>query len=121
MGRVPHGRGPPAPGARRAPAGLARAPRHAARGGPAVRVLRGGAHRGGLHPRGPAARPVLPPLTPPEAGHPEELGLFIVEQIVRAHGGRIQVRSTPREGTRFMLHLPRHPPSPFSPPGEHRP
>jgi signal transduction histidine kinase len=35
------------------------------------------------------------------------LGLYIVEQIVRAHAGSIQVRSTAREGTLFSVCLPR--------------
>ncbi|WNG18672.1 ATP-binding protein [Cystobacter fuscus] len=35
------------------------------------------------------------------------LGLYIVEQIVRAHAGRIQVSSTAREGTLFAVRLPR--------------
>lgn len=35
------------------------------------------------------------------------LGLFIVEQIVRAHGGSITVESTVGIGTRLTLHLPR--------------
>ena len=35
------------------------------------------------------------------------LGLYIVDQIVRAHNGRIDVSSTATEGTRFTVHLPR--------------
>jgi PAS domain S-box-containing protein len=35
------------------------------------------------------------------------LGLFIVEQIAHAHGGRIEVRSTEAEGTTFSVWLPR--------------
>lgn len=35
------------------------------------------------------------------------LGLFIVEQIVQAHGGRIDVRSDAEHGTRFTVTLPR--------------
>ena len=35
------------------------------------------------------------------------LGLYIVEQIVRAHDGRIEVRSTAEEGTTFIVHVPR--------------
>ncbi|MET0791178.1 MAG: hybrid sensor histidine kinase/response regulator [Polyangiaceae bacterium] len=35
------------------------------------------------------------------------LGLYIVQQIVLAHGGDVQVRSTPEAGTTFELHLPR--------------
>jgi signal transduction histidine kinase len=36
------------------------------------------------------------------------LGLFIVQQIIRAHGGSIAVRSTAAEGTTFSVRLPRH-------------
>jgi signal transduction histidine kinase len=35
------------------------------------------------------------------------LGLYIVEQIVLAHDGRIEVRSTPEEGTTFTVRVPR--------------
>lgn len=34
------------------------------------------------------------------------LGLFIVNQIIQAHGGRIRVRSTLEQGTSFTVHLP---------------
>jgi signal transduction histidine kinase len=34
------------------------------------------------------------------------LGLAIVEHIVRAHGGRIVVESTPGEGTTMRVWLP---------------
>jgi signal transduction histidine kinase len=34
------------------------------------------------------------------------LGLFIVDKIVRAHGGRIEVQSTRDAGTTFIMHLP---------------
>ena len=34
------------------------------------------------------------------------LGLAIVEQLVHAHGGRVQVTSTPGQGTRFFFTLP---------------
>ncbi|MFY2558124.1 ATP-binding protein [Corallococcus terminator] len=36
------------------------------------------------------------------------LGLFIVDQIARAHGGRVEVDSTLAGGTTFSIHLPRH-------------
>ncbi|HEX5751825.1 MAG TPA: ATP-binding protein [Archangium sp.] len=36
------------------------------------------------------------------------LGLFIVNHLVRAHHGDIQVRSSPEEGTTFQVRLPRH-------------
>lgn len=35
------------------------------------------------------------------------LGLYIVDKIVTAHGGTIEVRSTAEEGTTFVLRLPR--------------
>jgi two-component system, OmpR family, sensor kinase len=34
------------------------------------------------------------------------LGLAIVEQVVHAHGGRVEVVSTPDNGSTFALHLP---------------
>ncbi len=34
------------------------------------------------------------------------LGLMIVQRIVQEHGGEIEVRSTPREGTTFTVSLP---------------
>jgi signal transduction histidine kinase len=36
------------------------------------------------------------------------LGLFIVEEIVRGHGGTISVRSNEEEGTTFFVRLPRY-------------
>jgi PAS domain S-box-containing protein len=45
------------------------------------------------------------------------LGLFIVNHIVRAHGGTIEVRSTAEEGTTFTARLPRHPPRAPGAPG----
>ncbi|WP_225410678.1 GAF domain-containing sensor histidine kinase [Stigmatella hybrida] len=35
------------------------------------------------------------------------LGLFIVDQILRAHGGSVEVQSTAGAGTAFHVHLPR--------------
>ena len=37
------------------------------------------------------------------------LGLYISHQIARLHGGRIEVRSSEREGTDFVVELPRRP------------
>jgi signal transduction histidine kinase/Na+/proline symporter len=39
------------------------------------------------------------------------LGLFIVRQIVEAHGGAVFLQSAPREGTTFRVELPRIPPA----------
>jgi two-component system, sensor histidine kinase and response regulator len=36
------------------------------------------------------------------------LGLYIVQQIVIAHGGEVHVSSTPADGTTFRVQLPRH-------------
>jgi signal transduction histidine kinase len=36
------------------------------------------------------------------------LGLFIVKEITEAHGGTVQVTSSPAEGTIFVVRLPRH-------------
>ncbi|WP_224249273.1 ATP-binding response regulator [Hyalangium gracile] len=38
------------------------------------------------------------------------LGLFIVDHIVRAHAGSIEVKSDADHGTTFTVRLPRHPP-----------
>jgi sigma-B regulation protein RsbU (phosphoserine phosphatase) len=35
------------------------------------------------------------------------LGLYIVDQVVRAHGGTVEVSSTQANGTTFTVHLPR--------------
>jgi sigma-B regulation protein RsbU (phosphoserine phosphatase) len=39
------------------------------------------------------------------------LGLYIVENIVAAHGGTVQVQSTAVDGTTFTVRLPRHAPA----------
>jgi sigma-B regulation protein RsbU (phosphoserine phosphatase) len=39
------------------------------------------------------------------------LGLFIVSEIAKAHGGRMEVLSSEAEGTTFTATLPRRPPA----------
>jgi signal transduction histidine kinase len=70
-----------------------------------------------VHNAGPPIPPeLMPVLFEPFRRGAEEaragglgLGLYIAHQIVAAHGGSIEVRSTASEGTRFTLHLPRSP------------
>lgn len=45
-----------------------------------------------------------------DAGHNLGIGLYIVREIIRAHGGHIRVTSTEQDGTVFALTLPRTPP-----------
>lgn len=45
--------------------------------------------------------------TPQVAGANLGLGLYIVDRIVAAHGGRIEVSSSQQDGTRFLATLPR--------------
>ena len=39
------------------------------------------------------------------------LGLFLVERVAQAHGGKVRLESARELGSRFTLELPRHPPS----------
>jgi PAS domain S-box-containing protein len=68
--------------------------------------------------QGPAIAPELIPMlfdpfcrgsTSPDASHPHGLGLglYIVSQIVKAHGGTIAVVSSAARGTTFTVRLPR--------------
>jgi signal transduction histidine kinase len=40
------------------------------------------------------------------------LGLYIVQQIVAAHGGTVRVESEPGQGAAFLVELPRGGPGP---------
>jgi signal transduction histidine kinase len=69
-----------------------------------------------VHNAGPPIPPdLLPTLFDPfrgtksrgERSHGLGLGLFITEQLVLAHGGQLDVRSTHDEGTTFTVRLPR--------------
>ena len=73
-----------------------------------------------VHNEGPAiSAELLPTLFEPyrqgaEAGAGRGslgLGLYITQQIVLGHGGTLDARSTPEEGTTFTVRLPRHSPA----------
>lgn len=81
---------------------------HSTGAGPNVRVE--------VHNQGePIASDVIPSLFEPfkrgakgqNSGHSIGLGLFIVRQVVTAHGGCVEVRSTADAGTTFCVELPR--------------
>jgi two-component system NtrC family sensor kinase len=57
------------------------------------------------------ARIYEPFFTTKEAGKGVGLGLAVVYGIVQRHGGRIELRSRPGEGTVFTVHLPSEPPA----------
>ncbi|HWE23455.1 MAG TPA: MEDS domain-containing protein [Myxococcales bacterium] len=71
-----------------------------------------------VHNAGAIPGDILPVLFDPFRGsnHKHErssglgLGLFISQQIVRAHGGNIEVSSSEEDGTRFLIRLPRNAP-----------
>ncbi len=71
-----------------------------------------------VHNKGIVSPEMLPVLFEPFRGSAKHqktrglgLGLYITRQIVTAHGGTIDVNSTPSDGTTFRVQLPRTPPA----------
>lgn len=68
-----------------------------------------------IHNRGAIPRDILPQLFEPfrstqhkrDGSHGLGLGLYITQQVVRAHGGEISVTSSAEDGTTFNINLPR--------------
>ena len=101
---------------------LSNAVRHGLRGGPIHVSLQGddpALVRVTIHNEGAIPEQHLPFLFDPfhsadKRAHGKEglgLGLFIVQQIVKAHGGEVWVHSTLRDGTSFTVSLPRQRPA----------
>ena len=75
-----------------------------------------------VHNAGPPIEPALLPriFDPFQHGKPQQdvvreslgMGLYIVSEVVRAHGGKVEVKSTREQGTTFTVLLPRIPVSP---------
>jgi signal transduction histidine kinase len=98
---------------------------HGSAGTPVTVTARGGADdvTVAVHNRGPAILPahryqIFSPLKRIRRGDPRPqdagsmgLGLYIANEIVKGHGGRIDVESSDAGGTTFTVHLPRHPPA----------
>lgn len=71
-----------------------------------------------LHNDGRIPEAILPTLFAPFRGTTQQagpglgLGLYITNEIVRAHGGSVEVSSSDAAGTTFKVTLPRHAPPP---------
>jgi PAS domain S-box-containing protein len=99
---------------------VANASQHGSGDGPVVVELDGRQHDSvvlEIHNRGAISPALLPTLFDPFRGtrHRREhsrglgLGLFIVRELVRAHGGTVEVTSSEAGGTTFRVRLPRRP------------
>ena len=68
-------------------------------------------------------RPLVRGMAPGQGERRESsglgLGLFICQEIVRAHGGSLDVTSTAADGTRFTVRLPRSVPAAPAPRNVH--
>lgn len=72
-----------------------------------------------VHNEGAIPEPLLPTLFDPFRGSRQRrdysrglgLGLFIVDELSRAHGGTVRVESSPAAGTTFTVTLPRRVPA----------
>ena len=96
--------------------------RHGATDSP-VRVMSRGTNPSvlevSIHNGGPPIEPALLPriFQPFQHGkHPQEvvreslgMGLYIVSEVVKAHGGKVEVQSSMEQGTTFTVRLPRMP------------
>lgn len=103
---------------------LGNAIQHGAENFPVILALRGEAsdvfieiHNGGEPiPPGEMAKIFDPLIRGSSAGHPRKnrpgsigMGLYIAREVVKSHGGRIDLTSTRENGTSFMIKLPREP------------
>ena len=57
------------------------------------------------------ARAMEPFFTTKPAGQGMGLGLFLTKSVAEQHGGRLEIDSTPGQGTRAWLMLPLDPPA----------
>jgi signal transduction histidine kinase len=71
-----------------------------------------GVHNEGVPIAADQVESLFDPMKPGKRGEPGDrrhhlgLGLYIVDRIVAAHGGRVEVQSSPRMGTTFTIRLP---------------
>ena len=112
MGPRPPGAGVLEPGRQRARSRRSRPSRSDPRASGGTIRSRRGAQRGPSHPEGaPVGDLQSFPKRPARQPHQETaglgLGLYISNEVVIAHGGRIDLQSSVTEGTTFQVRLPR--------------